>query len=64
MPYDLWHGDQQASAGAQAFVFDGWSHEPLVLLQAPEAEAEAEAEAAPQRQEQAAVERKVARSFT
>ncbi len=58
MPYDLWHSDQQASAGAQAFVFDGWSHEPLVLLQAPEAEA------APQRQEPAAVERKVARSFT
>lgn len=58
MPYDLWHCDQQASAGAQAFVFDGWSHELLVLHQAPEAEA------APQRQEQAAVERKVAQSFT
>ncbi|WP_156487348.1 hypothetical protein [Sphingomonas melonis] len=58
MPYDLWHGDQQASAGAQAFVFDGWSHEPLVLRQAPEAEV------VPQHQEPAVVERKVARSFT
>lgn len=31
MPYELWHSAKQPQPSAQAFTFDGWSHEPLTL---------------------------------
>jgi hypothetical protein len=33
MHYDLWHkeGPKREPHAVQAFVFDGWSHEPLVI---------------------------------
>ena len=34
MPYDIWRTDEAKGAPSttQAFVFDGWSHEPLVIM--------------------------------
>lgn len=40
MPYELWHSATQAQPSAQAFIFDGWSHEPLVIDRAPQAKNE------------------------
>lgn len=31
MPYELWHSVKQTQPSAQAFTFDGWSHEPLTI---------------------------------
>ncbi|MCP4027409.1 MAG: hypothetical protein GY736_14035 [Sphingomonas sp.] len=31
MPYELWHSAKQTQPSAQAFTFDGWSHEPLTI---------------------------------
>ncbi len=33
MPYDLWQTEEPKGAphSTQAFIFDGWSHEPLVI---------------------------------
>lgn len=39
MPYELWHGAAQAQPSTQAFIFDGWSHEPLVIDPTPETRA-------------------------
>lgn len=40
MPYELWRMEQSKGAPctAQAFVFDGWSHEPLVIEQRQDAQ--------------------------
>lgn len=33
MPYDTWQTEESGtSSTTQAFVFDGWSHEPLVIV--------------------------------
>lgn len=41
MPYDLWRMEEPKGAPrtAKAFVFDGWSHEPLVIEQRQDAQA-------------------------
>jgi hypothetical protein len=33
MPYDLWQMEEPKGGphSTQAFIFDGWSHEPLVI---------------------------------
>ena len=33
MPYDIWQTEGSGtSSTTHAFVFDGWSHEPLVIV--------------------------------
>lgn len=58
MPYELWHNAEQTQqATTQAFIFDGWSHEPLVIDRV------ADTHTAQHSDEPTAADRKTVRSF-